>query len=68
MPTALLILIPALILAVAVALFLGVRAFVKTDERGVSDGRRQNRLMRWRIGLQFAAVIVIMIALWMAAR
>lgn len=35
--------------------------------RGGSPNRSQN-LMRWRVGLQFAAIIVLMAALWFSQR
>lgn len=35
--------------------------------RGGSSSRSQN-LMRWRVGLQFAAIIVLMAALWFSQR
>jgi heme/copper-type cytochrome/quinol oxidase subunit 4 len=49
--------------AVAVILVLGLFNMM----RGGSDSRSQN-LMRWRVGLQFAAVILLMVALWWSQR
>jgi Hypoxia induced protein conserved region len=49
--------------AVACVLVLGLWNMM----RGGSSSRSQN-LMRWRVGLQFAAIIVLMIGLWIAQR
>jgi ABC-type Na+ efflux pump permease subunit len=49
--------------AVAVILVLGLFNMM----RGGSTSRSQN-LMRWRVGLQFAAVILLMVALWWSQR
>ena len=35
--------------------------------RGGNSNRSQ-LLMRWRVGLQFAAIIVLMIGLWLSQR
>ena len=48
---------------VAVILVLGLWNMM----RGGSASRSQN-LMRWRVGVQFAAVILLMAALWLAQR
>jgi hypothetical protein len=45
--------------AVAVVLFLGLWNMM----RGGSASRSQN-LMRWRVGIQFLAIILLMAALW----
>jgi Hypoxia induced protein conserved region len=45
--------------AVAVVLFLGLWNMM----RGGSANRSQN-LMRWRVGIQFLAIILLMAALW----
>jgi hypothetical protein len=52
-------LVPVAIGAVAVVLVLGLINMM----RGGSPGSSQT-LMRWRVGLQFVAVIVILIAIW----
>lgn len=53
--------LPGLALAVvAFVLLLGLVNMM----RGGSPNRSQN-LMRWRVGLQFGAVVVIMFVLWM---
>jgi Hypoxia induced protein conserved region len=49
--------------AVAVILVLGLLNMM----RGGSPNRSQN-LMRWRVGLQFLAIIVLMAALWWSQR
>jgi hypothetical protein len=48
-------LIAAMLLAVTLALFLGLANML----RGGSPSRSQ-MLMRWRVGLQLAAIIVVM--------
>jgi Hypoxia induced protein conserved region len=47
------------VLAVAIVLIMGLANMLK----GGSPNRSQN-LMRWRVGLQFIAIIVIMIVLY----
>jgi heme/copper-type cytochrome/quinol oxidase subunit 4 len=49
--------------AVAVILMLGLFNMM----RGGSASRSQN-LMRWRVGLQFLAIIILMAALWWSQR
>ena len=49
--------------AVAVVLLLGLWNMM----RGGSANRSQN-LMRWRVLLQFAAIIIMMVGLWFANR
>jgi Hypoxia induced protein conserved region len=49
--------------AVAVILVLGLLNMM----RGGSASRSQN-LMRWRVGLQFLAIIILMAALWWSQR
>jgi heme/copper-type cytochrome/quinol oxidase subunit 4 len=49
--------------AVAAILVLGLFNMM----RGGSPNRSQN-LMRWRVGLQFLAIIVLMAALWWSQR
>jgi Hypoxia induced protein conserved region len=46
--------------AVALVLLLGL---VNMLRQGA--GNRSQMLMRWRVGLQFAAIVVIVIVLWM---
>jgi hypothetical protein len=52
-------LIPFAVGAVAVVLLLGLWNMM----RGGNPGRSQ-KLMRWRVGLQFLAIIIIMAALY----
>ncbi len=47
------------VMAVAVVLFLGLANML----RGGNSNRSQ-MLMRWRVGLQFIAIIIIMIVLY----
>ena len=49
--------------AVAVVLLAGLWNMM----RGGNSNRSQ-LLMRWRVGLQFAAIIVLMIGLWLSQR
>jgi hypothetical protein len=49
--------------AVAVVLLLGLWNMMK----GGSPNRSQT-LMRWRVLLQFGAIIVLMLALWLSQR
>ena len=51
--------LPLVVAAVAVVLLLGLWNML----RGGSPGRSQT-LMRWRVGLQFLAIIIIMAALY----
>ena len=56
-------LVPVSIGAVVVVLMLGLINMM----RGGSSNRSQ-MLMRWRVGLQFVAIIVIMAAIWAGQR
>jgi ABC-type nickel/cobalt efflux system permease component RcnA len=56
-------LVPLAVGAVAVVLLLGLWNMM----RGGSSNRSQN-LMRWRVLLQFAAIIIMMAGLWFANR
>ena len=56
-------LVPLAVAAVAVVLLLGLWNMM----RGGSASRSQN-LMRWRVLLQFAAIIIMMAGLWFANR
>jgi NADH:ubiquinone oxidoreductase subunit H len=55
--------VPLAVGAVAVVLVLGLVNMM----RGGSANRSQS-LMRWRVGLQFLAIIVIMTAIWLSGR
>ncbi|MBK1624543.1 MULTISPECIES: twin transmembrane helix small protein [Afifella] len=54
---------PVAVLAVLVVLVLGLWNML----RGGSPNRSQS-LMRWRVGLQFLAVVVLMAGLWLSTR
>jgi hypothetical protein len=54
-------LIPILLAAVSGALLLGLINM----GRGGSANRSQT-LMRWRVGLQFAAIILLVLAVWIS--
>lgn len=56
-------LVPFAVAAVAVVLLLGLWNMMRGGSANTSQ-----RLMRWRVGLQFLAIIIIMAALWAAAR
>ncbi len=47
------------LLAVAGVLILGLFNMLRSGSANLSQ-----KLMRWRVGLQFAAIIIIMGALW----
>ncbi|HZS63643.1 MAG TPA: twin transmembrane helix small protein [Xanthobacteraceae bacterium] len=47
--------------AVAVVLFLGLANMLRGGSPAVSQ-----RLMRWRVLLQFVAIVIIIIAIWAA--
>lgn len=55
--------VPLAVVAVAVVLLLGLWNMM----RGGSPNTSQ-KLMRMRVLLQFAAIVVIMLAIWIAAR
>lgn len=56
-------LVPVAVIAVAVVLVLGLVNLM----RGGNSNRSQ-RLMRWRVALQFVAIILIMATLYFAGR
>lgn len=51
-----------LVAAVLGVLVLGLGSFGKGGE---TNRRHANRLMRWRLGLQFAAVVLIVLFVWL---
>lgn len=55
--------VPFAVGAVAVVLLLGLVNMM----RGGSSGTSQ-KLMRWRVGLQFVAICVIMVTVWLMGR
>lgn len=48
--------------AVAVVLVLGLVNMLRGGSPSLSQ-----KLMRWRVGLQFVAIVVIMLAIWLKA-
>lgn len=56
-------LVPAAVVAVAIVLLLGLINMM----RGGSPNRSQS-LMRWRVLLQFVAIVVIMATIWAMGR
>jgi Hypoxia induced protein conserved region len=56
-------LVPIAIGAVAVVLLLGLVNMV----RGGS-GNTSQKLMRWRVVLQFIAIVIIMLTIWVTAK
>ena len=46
--------------AVAIALIFGLRTMLKGDNPNLSQ-----KFMRWRVGLQFVAIIVLMITVYL---
>jgi NADH:ubiquinone oxidoreductase subunit 6 (subunit J) len=55
--------VPVAVGAVAVVLLLGLWNMMRGG-----DSNRSQKLMRWRVILQFAAIVVIMITLWVMGR
>jgi hypothetical protein len=53
------VLLPLLLVAVGIVLLLGLWNML----RGSNPGRSQT-LMRWRVGLQFVAIIIVMAVLY----
>mgnify|MGYP000507150595 CR=1 FL=1 len=56
-------LIPLAILAVAVVLLFGLVNMMRGGSANTSQ-----KLMRWRVGLQFLAICVVMTTLWLMSR
>ena len=50
------------VLAVAVILLMGIGTFGKG---GDFNRKHANRIMRWRIGAQFVAVLLILLFVWL---
>lgn len=57
------LILPLAVAAVAVVLVLGLVNLMRGGNANLSQ-----RLMRWRVGLQFLAIVVAMAALWIASR
>lgn len=53
-------LMPIALVAVAVVLGLGLWNMMRGGSANTSQ-----KLMRWRVGLQFAAIVVVMLAVWL---
>jgi hypothetical protein len=56
-------LIPVALGAVTLVLLAGLWNMMRTG-----DANRSQKLMRWRVILQFAAIILMMLALWLTGR
>ncbi|MEL6977914.1 MAG: twin transmembrane helix small protein [Pseudomonadota bacterium] len=56
-------LIPVFMIGVVIALALGLASFV---QEGKEARRRSNRMMQWRIGLQFGAVALLLVFVLLA--
>lgn len=61
MPTAFAYLTTLAVLAVLVALLAGLWTMLRGDSPNLSQ-----KFMRWRVGLQFLAIIVIMITIYLS--
>jgi hypothetical protein len=55
--------LPAAVAAVALVLFLGLVNMMRGGSPHLSQ-----KLMRWRVLLQFIAIIITMVAVWAAGR
>ena len=55
--------VPVAIGAVAIVLVLGLVNMLRSG-----SANRSQRLMRWRVGLQFIAIVVIMTAVYLSGR
>ncbi len=56
------VLVPIAIAAVAIVLVMGLINMMRGG-----DPNRSQQLMRWRVGLQFVAIVVIVIAIYYKA-
>lgn len=63
MTKALLALAVLVMAAVVVVLARGMGTIGKSD---IENSRLSNRMMRWRVGLQFLAVALIVLVTWLA--
>lgn len=63
MDSALFAFIPLALIAVAIVLGLGLWNMLRAG-----TGNRSQMLMRWRVVLQFLAIVVVMAAIWFAGR
>ncbi len=55
--------VPAAIVAVAVVLLFGLWNMMRGGSPDLSQ-----KLMRWRVGLQFLAICIIMVTVWLMGR
>jgi NADH:ubiquinone oxidoreductase subunit 6 (subunit J) len=55
--------VPVAVLAVAVVLLFGLWNMMRGGSPNLSQ-----KLMRWRVGLQFLAICVIMVTVWLMNR
>ena len=55
----------ALLAMIATVVVLG-RGIGTLGKTGADNSRLSNRMMRWRVGLQFVAVVLIVAAVWFA--
>ena len=58
------------VLALAILVMIGVvvvlgRGIGTLGKTGADNARLSNRMMRWRVGLQFVAVALIALAMWL---
>ncbi len=53
--------VAAAMMAVVVILAIGISYFGKGD---VESAKKSNKMMQWRIGAQFVAVLLILLFLW----
>lgn len=63
MPTTMTALTTVAVLSVGVVLVLGLKSMLKGSSPNLSQ-----RLMRWRIGLQFIAIVLIMLTVFLVRR
>ena len=54
-------LVPFAVAAVAIVLFLGLWNMVRGGNPNLSQ-----KLMRWRVGLQALAIVIIVVTVWLA--
>lgn len=55
------LIVAAACLAVVVILAIGISHFGKGD---LESAKKSNKMMQWRIGAQFLAVVLILLFLW----
>lgn len=67
MQAAMLVVAPALVLATVFVLMKGILGMGRGGG-GLERAKASNRLMRWRVGLQFAAVVAFMLLYMLIAK